>query len=102
MPEDEKCAFGFTTSLCDSNAIENFRHYFCEINQENPQPLGVIVSTDGVADAYDEKTFLNFNCKTINLFKSQENALDEIKKLLPILSEKGTRDDVSISGVYFI
>ena len=97
IPGDDRLVFGYTTSLCDSNANENFRHYFSE-----GKPKGIIVSTDGVVDSFTEDGFENFNIKTLNLFMSQENALEQMEKFLPELSEKGSKDDVSIAGVFYV
>jgi serine/threonine protein phosphatase PrpC len=96
---DERLVFGFTTSLCDSDANENFRHYFAEIKEERPR--GIIISTDGVADSFTPDGFLKFSVKTLNLFISQDNALEELEKFLPELSAKGSKDDVSIAGIYY-
>ena len=98
IPDDDRLVFSFTTSLCDSDAIENFRHYFGE-----KMPMGIIVSSDGVSNSFKEGRFLNFNCSVLNLFVSKDNAaaLEEVKALLPVISEKGSKDDVSIAGIYF-
>ncbi|MCL2134512.1 MAG: protein phosphatase 2C domain-containing protein [Candidatus Bathyarchaeota archaeon] len=101
VPEDERLVFNFVTSLCDSDAIGNFRYYFSEINEEKPMPLGIIVSSDGVVNSFKEDSFLDFNCKILNLFISQKNASEKVEKFLPILSEKGSKDDASIAGIYF-
>ncbi|MDR2719531.1 MAG: protein phosphatase 2C domain-containing protein, partial [Nitrososphaerota archaeon] len=101
VPEDERLVFGFTTSLCDSDAIGNFRHYFSEISERKPVPSGLIVSSDGIVDSYEADSFLDFNCKILNLFTSQNSASEEIETLLPHISEKGSKDDVSIAGTYF-
>jgi len=101
IPTDDRLIFNFVTSLCDSDAIGNFRYYFSEINNEKNPPLGIIISSDGVVNSFKEDKFLEFNCKTLNLFTTQENASEEIKKFLPLLSKKGSKDDVSIAGIYF-
>lgn len=98
IPDDDRLIFGVTTSLCDSNAIDNFRHYFGE-----ERLSGIIVSSDGVVDSFKENKFLNFNCSILNLFISEGNdsAMEEIETMLPVISGKGSKDDVSIAGVYF-
>ena len=97
IPEDDRLMFGFTTSLCDADANENFRHYF-----GGSMPKAIILSTDGVADSFTPEGFLKFTVKSINLFISQENALEELEKFLPELSAKGSKDDVSIAGIYYV
>jgi len=101
VPEDERLVFGFTTSLCDSNAIDNFRHYFHEISEETPMPLGLIVSSDGLVDSYESDVFLGFNCKMLNTFSSQDITSEEIETFLLSISEKGSKDDISVAGIYF-
>jgi len=101
VPKDDRLIFNFVTSLCDADAIGNFRYYFSEINKEKQPPLGIIITSDGVVNSFKEDHFLDFNCKTLNLFTTQENASEEIQKFLPILTEKGSKDDVSIAGIYF-
>jgi len=100
VPDDDRLAFNFTTSLCDSDAAGNFRHYFSRINEEKPMPLGIIVSTDGVSNSFEEVSFLSFNNKVLELLRTRDDALREIETFLPELSEKGSRDDVSIAAVY--
>lgn len=99
---DDRLVFGFTTSLCDSNANENFRHYFSKISEENPKPRAIIVSTDGIADSFTPEGFLKFNTEIFKNFVSQDNTLEELEKYLPELSAKGSKDDVSIAGIYWL
>lgn len=94
--EDERLGFGITSSLCDSVAIENFRHFYTE-----DVPLAIILSTDGITDSYASMDFLSFNAKIFNSLQMDfESASRDLIDWLPTLSEKGSRDDMSISAVF--
>ncbi len=96
IEEDERLEFGRTTSLCDSDAVKNFReaYGFTEIE-------GLTVATDGVVDSFEPEKYLQFNrdlYDKFNLFPT--SAETELDKFLPELSERGSRDDVSIAGIF--
>jgi serine/threonine protein phosphatase PrpC len=96
IPEDERLAFGRTTSLCDSNAIGNFRHRF-----GFGKIQGITVCTDGVADSFEPDKYLAFNQKLQKEFLSTPATAEaDLQKFLPELSERGSRDDVAIAGVF--
>lgn len=115
MPEDKDCFLNQTTSLCDNHASNEFRYV-----AGDKLPKFVFCSTDGVANSFktDEqlKKFyysikeLFYDDDLINNLKSNQknpNAIDyvnlrnavfdEISNYLPILSKKGSGDDISIS-----
>lgn len=116
VPEDENCFFNQTTSLCDDNAANEFR--FC-IGAQIPKV--VFCSSDGVANSFKTKDqFINFYSSVADLFNGaeflkcqkrecespqncnpdckNELAIEEIKNYLPVLSKKGSGDDVSLVG----
>lgn len=97
IPTDDKCMFNVTTSLCDSNAYLNFRHYYSD-----KIPDAVFISTDGVENSFKNQKALNdFFKKVLESFQVDtfENAYEELEKYLPQLSRKGSGDDLSISGI---
>lgn len=94
--EDERLGFGLTSSLCDSDAIKNFRHFYTE-----DVPVGIIVASDGVTDSYTSDDFLKFNAKIIcSVQEDFASTTQQLEEWLSVLSEKGSRDDMSISLVY--
>jgi serine/threonine protein phosphatase PrpC len=96
IAEDEHMAFGRTTSLCDTNAIDNFRESF-GFNQIK----GITVATDGVADSFEQEKYLRFNKELYSKFVCfSKKAENELQKFLPELSERGSHDDVSIAGIF--
>ncbi len=98
IPWDDRCFLNLTTSLCDSDASTKFRYFF---DKEN-LPLAVFVGTDGIDDTFGTDTALyNFYQAFLKLSaeKGIEKAQLELKEYLPTLSEKGSKDDISIAGV---
>ena len=99
MPEDDRLGFSVTTSLCDSDPSGNFRRYFWPASKGLPR--GIFLCTDGVVDSYERDSFLRFNRIVFDeMHKNEEHAKKQLEEWLPKLSEQGSRDDVSMAGVY--
>ncbi len=96
IPSDDRLVANFTTSLCDNDAIHNFRHYY-----SNVMPIALLVSTDGLSGSFfDENTFLNFNRRIISQMSNYDFALESLKQHLHKRSKEGSYDDISIAAVY--
>jgi hypothetical protein len=98
IPWDEKCFLNKTTSLCDEKAFENFRYCFHTDNF----PVAIYVGTDGIDDSFgtDERLFDFYKRLTETFYQSGfEGGKQELKDYLPKLTERGSGDDVSISGI---
>lgn len=98
IPWDEACFLNQTTSLCDERASEKFRFFFSKENL----PIVIYAASDGVDDTYTtNETLYNFYNNLTKLFvdKGMEDGLLEMQEFLPIMSEKGSRDDISIAGI---
>jgi len=108
IPWDEKCFLNQTTSLCDDDAISQFRHYY----DEN-LPGFIFLGTDGIDDSfpikenekYLGKFYLNV-CETLFIdnsknFLTEDLMLwrDQLDEMLYKLSKKGSGDDISIAGI---
>ena len=97
IPWDDKCFLNATTSICDSEALNNFRNFYSE-----KLPVAVFVGSDGIDDCFSNSQQLNNLYKTI-LFSFATNefeaAVSELNDYLPRLSAKGSGDDVSIAAV---
>ena len=114
IPEDEKCFLNQTTSLCDTKAETEFRYATGDII-----PKLVFCSTDGVANSFkSDDDLIDFYKKISSLITSvdfadcqsfkcsqqdkcdfyckQKLVIDEIEHYLPILSKKGSGDDISL------
>lgn len=97
IPWDEKCFLNATTSICDSDALGSFRHFYSE-----KLPVAVFVGSDGIDDCFSNNEQLNNLYKTIIYsFGTSEfsEAIDDLKEYLPRLSAKGSGDDVSIAAI---
>jgi serine/threonine protein phosphatase PrpC len=97
VPEDEAMGFGKTTSLCDSNAAENFRHVY-GFNKIK----GLTVATDGVSDSFIPEAYLEFHEQLYADFaRNQKMARDGVTKGVAAWSANGSRDDASMAGVFY-
>ena len=97
IPWDPKCFLNATTSICDSDAIDNFRHFYSD-----KLPAAVFVGSDGIDDCF------NNNEQLYNLYKTIlysfattdfKEACEGLADYLPRLSAKGSGDDVSIAAL---
>lgn len=98
IPWDEKCFLNQTTSLCDEQALNRFRYYF----SKEDLPIAIFVASDGVDDTFGTDEALHGFYKTVlQLFseKGMTEGVAELQNYLPQLSEKGSRDDISIAGI---
>ena len=97
IPDDEKCFMNITTSMCDYNVSQEFRYCFGV-----DKPFAIFIGTDGVDNSFedDEQLYELYRCM-LNDFanKGFDTEVEEIKKFLPVLTKKGSGDDVSIAGI---
>jgi len=95
VPPDDRLHFGLTTSLCDSEAIDNFRHVFLD-----KPPEAVFLSTDGFVDSYGTD-FLKMAREICHKMSGDhEKTQKELQDWLPVVSERGSRDDMGLAGIY--
>lgn len=97
IPWDEHCQANITTSICDSEAIEEFRYCFMR-----ECPVATLIGTDGIDDSYansEEMYVLYRSILAIFAEHGRETGETEIQAFLPGLSRKGSGDDVSIAGI---
>lgn len=98
VPWDDKCFLNVTTSLCDADAIDNFRH---KILFEQ-LPSACFIGSDGIDDSFSNNEQLHdFYNQLLKTFQEKgfEDGKKEIVEFLPVLSQKGSGDDVSIAGI---
>jgi serine/threonine protein phosphatase PrpC len=99
LPHDDRLRFNITTSLCDENALQNFRHYW----SDDEPIVAILLSTDGVRNSFENESYYKSFCRTVfESFSegSQEEAKKELSEFLEKLTERGSGDDVSISMIY--
>jgi len=98
IPWDDRCFLNVTTSLCDDDAFESFRHAF----RANDFPDAVYIATDGLDDSFGTDERLNDFYKQLTesfAVKGKDATIDELKVFLPHLTETGSNDDISIAGI---
>lgn len=98
IPEDANCEMNVTTSLCDDDAIDEFRHVI--YYQEKSMPIAFFCGSDGIDDSYvSEEDLFSFYHGILSLFAEygSDTAKKEIEEYLPVLTQKGSGDDVSVA-----
>lgn len=99
IPWNEKCEFNVTTSLCDPEAIDDFRYFYSD-----SLPAALFIGSDGVDDSYtsvDELYNLYRNICLKVLTDGETAASDYVEQLLPEITRRGSTDDVSIAGLIY-
>lgn len=102
IPWDERCFLNKTTSLCDSNAINEFRYSY---QGDGGFPIAAFLGSDGVDDSFGETTnMVNFYIQLAKeiVSKSKDGALNALQETLPELSSIGSKDDMSVACIYDI
>ncbi len=97
VPWDDECSFNITTSICDDNAAEEFRFYV-----SGTAPVAVFCGSDGIDDSYtgmEEVYALYRSMLTILGEHGKDVFTKEIEEYLPVISRKGSGDDVSVACI---
>lgn len=100
IPWDERCFLNKTTSLCDSNALEEFRYCY---QGDGKFPLAMFLGSDGMDDSFgDGYNLYNFYIQLFKVIirKGKNRAKKELVKSLPIISKIGSKDDMSVASIY--
>ena len=103
VPWDCNCFQNYTTSLCNLEPVKLFRYAFDGTGQF---PAAVFCCSDGIEDSYgdydiDPKKLHGFYRGLLDQFVKvgEETTLKKIENFLPVLSEKGSRDDMSLAAI---
>ena len=102
IPWDERCFLNKTTSLCDSDAINEFRYCY---GDATTRPAAIFLGSDGIDDSFGDTengNMVSFYIQILKLLVDEpaENVLQELKEDLPKLSKIGSKDDMSIAFIY--
>ncbi len=100
IPWDDRCFLNKTTSICDSDAINEFR--YCYGNQTS-MPVAVFLGSDGIDDTYGEmENIANFYVEILKIIAKdgRNSALQQLRDDLPIISRIGSKDDCSVAVIY--
>ena len=102
IPWDERCFLNKTTSLCDSNAINEFRYCY---EGDGQYPMAVFLGSDGIDDSFGEDpNLVNFYIQVVKMLvtEGREATINSIESDLPQLSKIGSKDDMSVAFIYNI
>jgi hypothetical protein len=97
---DDRCFLNKTTSICDSDALNEFRHTY---QGDGGFPIAVFLGSDGMDDSFGEETNLvNFYVKVAKslVTNGHDATFADIQDTLPVLSKRGSQDDMSVACVY--
>jgi len=97
---DDACFLNKTTSICDSNAIGEFRFTY---QGDGSFPYAVILGSDGLDDSFGEdKNLVNFYIQLLKMAFTEpfDKTKETVDADLPILSKRGSQDDMSISVIW--
>lgn len=103
VPWDCNCFQNYTTSLCNTNPVRLFRYAF---DGTGCFPAAIFCCSDGIEDSYGDyelnpKSLHGFYQGLLDQFVKvgEETTLENIENFLPVLSVKGSRDDMSLAGI---
>ena len=97
---DDRCFLNKTTSICDSDALNEFRYTY---QGDGGFPIAVFLGSDGMDDSFGEETNLvNFYVKVSKslVTNGHDATFADIQDTLPVLSKRGSQDDMSVACVY--
>ena len=97
---DDRCFLNKTTSICDADALNEFRYTY---QGDGGFPIAVFLGSDGMDDSFgEENNLVNFYVKVAKSLVTDgyEDTFADIKDTLPVLSKRGSQDDMSVACVY--
>ena len=102
IPWDDRCFLNKTTSICDSDAANEFRYCY---EGDGKFPVAIFLGSDGIDDTYGEmENIANFYIEIMKLIAKDgvETARQQLKDDLPIISRIGSKDDCAVATVFAI
>lgn len=97
---DDRCFLNRTTSICDADALNEFRYTY---QGDGGFPIAVFLGSDGIDDSFgEEKNLANFYVQVAKSLVTDgyEATCADVKDTLPVLSKRGSQDDMSVACVY--
>ena len=96
--EDKNSHANYTSSLCNTDAIHYFEHWYTEKN-----PAALFVSTDGLFKSFaSEEDFLKYHGLLAQMLTDKARTEKSLKKNFEKRTREGSGDDISIAMVYSI
>ena len=94
--EDKNSHANYTSSLCNTDAIHFFEHWYTE-----EDPAALFVSTDGLFKSFaSEEDFLKYHGLIAHMLTDPEKAKKSLEKNFEKRTREGSGDDISIAMVY--
>ena len=100
VPWDDRCFLNRTTSICDTAAADEFR--YC-VGGNETAPVAIFLGSDGIDDSFgEEENLYNFYVQLAKEFAKDGHkvTVSDLEDTLPILSKRGSQDDMSVAGWY--
>ena len=94
--EDPNSRANYTSSLCNTDAIHFFEHWYTE------EPVrALFVSTDGLFKSFaSEEDFLRYHGLLTQMFGDEARMEKSIRRNFEKRTREGSGDDISIAFVY--
>lgn len=103
VPWDCTCFLNHTTSLCNSQPVTSFRYAF---DATGNFPAAVFCCSDGLEDSWGDydlapEKLHNYCANLLRVFLEEGKVpiVEKLTDFLPLLSEKGSKDDMSLAGI---
>ena len=101
MPLDDICVRNMTTSLCDRDASKRMRYVYYDLSRVKFG--GIFLASDGVENSFGDEVFLDaFFAELCRELSGLDVSVvsSYVRGLLGEISERGSRDDVSLAGIF--
>jgi serine/threonine protein phosphatase PrpC len=99
VPWDCNCFLNFTTSLCDSSPVNEFRYAF---DGTGNFPVAFALGSDGIDDTFIKQELIHkFYSQLLKVFyeRDTEEAVNLLTASLLKLSVRGSHDDMSVAAI---
>lgn len=99
VPWDDNCFANIVTSICDKDALNACRYAVIQIEEDDP--IACFMASDGVDDSFFSMKETYAFCHELVIKACEEGILQlqtELSAILDELSQKGSRDDTTVSG----
>lgn len=94
--EDPNSHANYTSSLCNTNAVHYFQHWYSE-----EVPVAMFVSTDGLFKSFaSDEDFLKYHGLITRMLSDPEKATQSLIRNFEKRTREGSGDDISIAMVY--
>lgn len=94
--EDEQAHANYTSSLCNTDAIRYFRHWYTREKTE-----ALFVSTDGLFKSFaSDEDFLKYHGLLARMYQDPEKTMISLNRNFEKRTREGSGDDISIAFVY--